>query len=349
MSNTILVLLLSLCCTIHALPSHGGAEVYVHTGQSIQSAINAAQAGTRIKVGAGTYAEQLTISKDGIALIGDGATLVPPAVPAVNTCTGIAGGTTSAGICVTGSGIELAPFVTEHQKVLSVEKPVTDVFITGFNVNDFDGANILVVGGEDTRVADNNLYNGGQYGFLAAGSTNTVVSKNNVVSEESLRYIAICTDNFSGARVVKNHISGYSVGLCVQTSGSEIAFNEVTNGCVGSFVDPNVNGAQVVHNSFGASNPACIGQSPIIGGVVIFAADNTNVQSNVIRDQRAGGVAAGIVLVDALEFGPDLVANDNKIVDNVLVNNDYDIFVNTTGTGNVIADNQCTLPAELCA
>ncbi len=44
----------------------------------------------------------------------------------------------------------------------------------------------------------------------------------------------------------------------------------------------------------------------------------------------------------------DSIASGNQVHLNVFRNNDLDIFVLTNGTGNVIEDNQCSTPSELC-
>lgn len=338
-----------LCVNVaFAHPFHArGDGTHVSIGQSIQAAIDAAQAGTTITVGPGSYAEQLTIMKDGISLVGDGAVLVPPAVAVQNTCTGVAGNQTGAGICIAGSGVQLAPFVSEHEKVLSVAEPVRNVSISGFRIDDFDGGNIMVVGGDNVRVSGNSLYNG-HYGFLSDGSTNTVFTENTVVSEGSIRFIAICNDNPSGAQVTHNHAAGYITGLCIQTSGADVSFNDVTGSCIGAFVDPGIVGAQVTHNNIGATDPNCATASPANGGIFIYGAVNSTITSNVIHDQHAGGMAAGIILVDATDIDPGLIASGNRVSDNILLQNDFDIFVNTTGTGNVVLHNQCSTPATFC-
>ena len=111
-------------------------------GQSIQAAVDAAHPGDRIVVRAGTYAEQVTVAKHGIKLLGLRAVLVPPASSVTNTCSGLTGPDTEAGICVTGRGVNLAPFVLEHRKVISVRKRVRNVRVTGFTVRGFSGANV---------------------------------------------------------------------------------------------------------------------------------------------------------------------------------------------------------------
>jgi hypothetical protein len=129
--------ILALVCfvsTLIALPASAHEPVRVKSGQSIQAAIDAAKPGDRIIVEAGNYAEQLSIQKDGIVLVGKGAVLIPPTTLLQNECSGLAGPNTDAGICVSGSGIVLAPFVVEHRKVLSVAQPVKHVSIAGFQV-----------------------------------------------------------------------------------------------------------------------------------------------------------------------------------------------------------------------
>ena len=93
---------------------------FVKAGESIQAAIDSAQPGRMVVVEAGTYAEQLTVTNDGLRVVTKGAVLVPPSTMAQNTCSGLAGPDTEAGICVTGQDIKLADCVVEHRKVLWV-------------------------------------------------------------------------------------------------------------------------------------------------------------------------------------------------------------------------------------
>ncbi|KAJ9638251.1 hypothetical protein H2199_006938 [Coniosporium tulheliwenetii] len=309
----------------------------------------------RILVETGTYAEQLTIETDGIALVGLGAILVPPAAPTQNNCSGLAGPDTQAGICVMGYEVDLADFVVEHRRVRSVGQPVKDVSISGFQVRGFPGANIAVVGARDARVIGNRLVDGEHYGFLTAGSKNTRVAGNTVVSSTKLQFIGICMDDLAGVQVSKNHISGYNTGLCVQTHGADVRHNDVSDSCIGVFVDPKITGAKIRHNHISATDPRCATESFFgVYGIFIYGAVNTEVRHNIIEGQTDGGLpdqfAAGLAVVDGQTLeGAVAVASGNVVTKNTLRNNDLDLLVETEGTGNVIARNKCSTPEELCA
>ncbi len=333
--------------------AHGGTT-FVRQGQSIQAAIDAARPGDRIVVGRGTYAEQLTVSKDGIELVGLGASLTPPTSPVVNLCSGLAGPDTEAGICVTGADVVLAPYLVEHRKVVSVGRRVQNVSIAGFNVRGFSGENVAVVGAQDARVIANRLTDGAQYGFLTAGSTNTRAFANIVGTSTTFPFIGICADDVAGAVVSNNHISGYNISLCVQTPGEAVLNNDVSASCFGVFVDPGIDGAKIRDNHINGTNPRCLDENArfFVVGIVLSGAVNTEVRRNRVEGQTAGGLpngsAAGLAVVDDDTTGA--APSGNVVTQNTLSNNDLDLFVRNTGTGNVIKHNKCTSsdPAGLC-
>lgn len=349
------VSLLILQSLVTAYPhDHDGAKTkYVWPHQSIQAAINGAKSGTTIYVKPGTYYEQLTITTSGISLIGVNAVLVPPKKWASNTCTGLsgpdpAGLPTQAGICVSGSNVDLLPFPgQEHRKVRSVGRLIKDVVIQGFTVKEFTGQNIAFVGAKDCRATKNLLVDGATYGFLTVGSINTVAENNVVTSKKApLNFIGLCMDDQSNPRVASNDISKYVIALCVQTNGARVRNNKVRDSCVGAFVDPGIKGAKVVGNYISSLNPACT--FGLSAGILVNGAQNTLVKENHVEGQKLDKKGAGIVVVDDAASGS--VASGNVITHNVLKYNDVDIFVNTTGKGNVFPKNSCTtsVPAGLC-
>ncbi|KAH8662688.1 pectin lyase fold/virulence factor [Ilyonectria robusta] len=359
-----------LCCNYkdYYTPDYGNGEhyghrhtIYVRAHESIQRAINKASRGDKIVVTAGIYAEQLTISKDGIELIGKGAVLVPAKKAVKNMCSGLSGPQTEAGICVQGKGIKLDKFVIEHRKVLSVERPVEDVSITGFEVRKFSGINIAILGAKNTRISKNTLTDGAKYGTLTAGSTKTLV-EGNKVSHTGLgvQGIAICMDNFSDVQIKNNEVTDYGVGLCVQTNGADVHHNKVSQSCFGIFVDPGVTGAKIRHNHVGPSNPAC----QIAWGITIDGAVGSKVSDNLVEGQKNKGTAVGLVVIDeeclptsplfgltCLTLKRKSVPSDNIFLRNTFRDNDLDVFFNTTSKNNNFKCNSCktSLPKGLCA
>ena len=337
---------------------------YVHSGESIQSAINKASPGTVIFVEAGTYAEQLTINKNDICLIGHEAVLTSPSKFTHNTCSGLFGplpngSPSQAGICVTGSQVQLERFKLEHRKVLSVGNPVNNVLIAGMHVNGFDGADIAVVGAQGAHIIDNDLSDSTIYGLLTVGSTNTYIARNRIVTTVS-DFVGMCQDNEGSIEVEQNYLSGHFIALCVQTSGANIHDNTCEGNCIGTYVDPHINGAQLVNNHITAPTaPGC----PVVGGIVLDGASDTLVKGNLISGELLNGTAAGIGVYDdpcdGSLAGPSLScmadpspanATGNIIVDNTFTDNDVDILMAAVGS-NIIEKNSCSSssPPGLCS
>lgn len=349
-----------------------GKTINVNHGQSIQAAINSANYNDRIVVSSGTYAEQLTISKDGISLIGHNAVLVPPPNPTTNTCSGLAGPNpftskdTQAGICITGTNVVLGTFVSEHRNFVSVGRRVRGVSVTGFTVKEFDGLNIAIVAAQDTSVTSNTLVDGGAYGALTVGSINSDIEQNTVISNPPvapntfLGFIGICMDDVNTVTVAYNNINGYNIALCVETDGANVHDNCVTNCCIGAFVDPGVNGARLISNQISHTNPLCREDVSVSGafgvwGIVIAGAKNTLIRGNDITEisdgfSTAKAPAAGIAVFDDFTGATTDVAIGNTVEDNTIERNDVDLMVETNGHGNVEKRNQCkvSIPANLC-
>jgi hypothetical protein len=338
-----------------AAPAHAaGGVVVVHSGGSIQDALDRAHPGSTVVVEAGTYAEQLTLTTDRITLVGRGAILVPPTSPVPpNLCTGLAGPVfdppdtaTQAGICVTGRDVELASFDHEHREVTSVGRRVRDVVITGFEVRGFTGPQIALVGTADSGLLHNKLAApaGGAYGALSVGSNNTRISHNVVtVADVPIAAIGICADDAAPAVVDANEVSGYGVGLCVQTQAADFRANDVHDNCIGVFVDAGI-GALVRANRISTNNLGCdvAGFPPTGIGVWLDATVGTQVLDNLIVGHRPTDGYGALFIRGA--------ASGNVVKHNVFIDNTLDVVVASTGPNNVITKNLCTTsePAGLC-
>jgi len=329
-------------------------QITVKPGQSIQSAIDGASPGDQITVAKGVYSEQLTINKS-IQLIGQtGATIIPPATFTQNSCTYLAGNKTTvgadtqAGICVTGTNVKFGDFNGEHRPVSKVGTYVQNVEVKGFEVHGFTGLNIAVVGAKNTLICDNTVRDGTQYGILTVGSQKTVITRNKV-DTQALNFIAICMDDKSDVTVTQNEVSAYKVGLCVQTNKAVVTDNTANGCCVGAYIDPGVDAAQVTYNHIvGSTNPDCLTQF-LAAGIVLDGASNAEVRHNDIS-----GVTNNNVTVPysppAVWFanfgGKDNLAN--TVDYNTMTNNNYNVLISSNSGNNEIKHNVCKNPTAHC-
>jgi len=348
-SNSLLVttcvILIGFITSSSAYP-HGNT-IHVNSGQSIQAVIDSCHGGDKIVVEAGNYTEQLSITRDGLTLIGHNAIILPPATPTTNNCTGLAGPGTQAGICISGSNIVYVdqPFDGQHRKVQSVGDRVKDTTIKGFTVKGFSGLNIAVLGAKDASVSENTVSDGPQYGMLTVGSKNTEFKRNTITSAAG-GFIGVCMDDMSSVTISQNDISAYYIGICVQTAGADIHDNIVHDNCIGASVDPGINGAKLQNNIFNNTPAVCDPQFGV-GGVLLLGATNTVVKGNVFQNMKNSGKASGVAIVDDASGA---VASGNDVEKNTFKTNDLDIYVNTTGKGNVVKKNAClsSFPDDLC-
>ena len=147
-------------------PAEAHGVVVVHEGESIQAAIDGADQHTTIVVEQGTYAENLLITTDRITLIGQGATLVPPATPRPPTPCDFGGPSATNGICAVGGFDFPDPDGPPH-----VTDRLTDVTITGFTVQGFEGSGIIYLAARNPVITQNTATGNGAYGIARFFST----------------------------------------------------------------------------------------------------------------------------------------------------------------------------------
>ncbi|KAH7396904.1 pectin lyase fold/virulence factor [Phaeosphaeria sp. MPI-PUGE-AT-0046c] len=336
-------------------------DITVKPGQSIQSAIDSAKPGSKIVVQAGTYHEQITITTSNIHLVGQGAVLYPPKGGyKPNFCTGLSktfekpqgdDSDTDAGICIYGKGFELGPYVRAnlHKKISKTGKYIEGVKVTGFEIHDFNGEAIALIGGKDASIKHNKLVDNGQYGFLTVGSYSTL-AQDNIVTASVLGFIALCMDDAKGAMFKKNNISNHYIALCTQTNGGLVEDNTAKDCCYGPFVDPGIVGAKIIGNTISGRNKICP-EAPPVGpgaGIAILGAKDTLVEKNLVEKWQVNNMGFGLLVADDPITGAK--AQGNTFRKNEFRQNDLDILADGVAAANKFDKNVCktSLPGGLC-
>jgi parallel beta-helix repeat protein len=300
---------------VSAGAAQGHGTTVVRAGQSIQAAVDAAQAGDTILV-FGTHRENVAIQTDGLTVRGVGAVIRPPATPAVHACfdpTVVAEAVH--GICVIGD----VDFVTGE-----VSRYVEHVTVRGFTIRDFVGSGVAAVAARDTAIEGNVLRGNTDAGINISSAFDT--------------------------HLRGNRISGSRFGVTVAAaSRGAIVTNSIRENCVGAALLGPANVFRLVGNNIARNRRACPtdGELPALSGIgvaLVGAADNVIAANRITGNVPTGDTAfsGGVVVVEG--------AAGNLVTGNVVLHNDPDLFWDETGAGNVFRHNVCrtSAPAGLC-
>ena len=319
----------------------------VHPGESIQAAIDAAQPGDKIQIRAGTYHENVYVTKDDIELEGAGAhktTLLPPAAATPNPCVQD-DGTIFGGVCVGFSQNAIRGFKLQ------------DMTIEGFA----NGA--FLVNTKDAEVKRMVFANNEVYGSFYNSSTGGDFHDNVAYgSEEAGLYFGDAPN--ADVSVKDNEVHDNGNGMLLRdASNGRVEDNDAHDNCIGVLVvntgEPGdasrwrLEDNKVVHND--RACPASDEAPPTSGlGIGLVGATEVVVDDNVVNDNVASGpsplASGGVAVVSSIPFGGS-PASDNRITDNRLHGNEpFDLSDDGAGTGNRFDGNRCdtSSPAGLC-
>ena len=332
-----------------AAPAYAASHT-VHPGESIQAAIDAAQPGDSIKVRAGTYHENLYVSKDNIELEGAGAgqtILLPPEVATPSPCVGDDGSIFGA-VCV-GLG----------------EDPVEGFELEGFTIEGFANGAFLV-NTVKAEVENNVFANNEEYGAFYNDSTGGRFHDNVAYgSHEAGLYFG--DSGNADARIEDNEVYDNAFGILIRDAANgRVRENYAHDNGFGIFLvdtgesPPTPSGwrvrdNQVVNNSafFHLDEGGPEGIDISGGGIVLAGGSNNDIRENRVNDNVPSGaslISGGIAFLDATPLGGTPVS-DNLIRRNQLEGNEpYDINDQGGGTGNTFRRNDCdtSQPPGLC-
>lgn len=275
---------LAVPCEAQRIPiSLSPRTIQVRPGESIQEAVDQAQPGDTIQVAPGTYRETVLVELPNLTLIGQ-----------------VAGGRRPvlAGEGVRENGLVVCAAAFE---------------LEGFELRDYTGNGVLVQGTSNVALRDLLADHTGEYGLVAVKSSQVVI-------EGSVATGASDTGIYVGqsqeVAVSNNEATENVAGFKIENSSQVVLdHNDAHGNTVGVLVfvlpdleqkrglDNLVRGNRIVGNNLPnfASEEALVSQVPTGIGILIMAADRTEVTDNEIQDNRS----AGIALIGLKELFPD--------------------------------------------
>ncbi|MEU0226993.1 right-handed parallel beta-helix repeat-containing protein [Streptomyces sp. NPDC006284] len=336
-----------------AAPASAGHMTHVvHSGESIQKAVDAAGSGDTVLVTPGTYRESVTVSTPGLTLRGVGrATVIRPSTEKAaedDTCA-----KDGNGICVTG---------TKDAKVKGVT--VAGLTVTGFtragvSATATDGLTVRNVTAEKNGVwgiaqeqsihgtfRDNTVRGNGDAGIFLA---NTVKAEEGAADTE-------------GTVVEDNRLEDNRIGVTVRRLRNlAVADNHIAGNCTGVFVvgdenKPKAGDLVVRENHIVRNNKSCpkTERLPALqgSGIVLTGTEKVLVADNTVEGHSGTSpLSGGIVLFKSMV---GVTGENNEVSGNTLRDNSPADLVSTeTGDAarsNTFVGNTCgaSRPAGMC-
>ncbi|MBP6300166.1 MAG: right-handed parallel beta-helix repeat-containing protein, partial [Arenimonas sp.] len=286
-----------------------GAVLVVKSGESIQAAVVKAKPGDTIKVMPGVYKETVYIDKDNIAIVGvivDGEWPLMDGERKLNDA-----------ILYSGSGIRIENMKITHYK----------------------GNGIMGQAGNNFVIRYNWIVDTGVYGIFPEFGKNGLIEYN-VVSgiEDAAIYVGMC-DNI---QVSNNEVFASVAGIEIENSRHAIVENNMVYDNAGgilTFITPGLpiktTFDVIIRNNFIISNNhknfgapgSIVSGVPSGTGIIVMAADDVQIENNIIRDNKNAGIIiadhqsfANINLDPEADPSPDRVS----IYRNFFANNGYE-------------------------
>lgn len=303
------LLVSALSCIAVASPAWAAA-VTVKPGQSIQKAIDAAAEGDVISVEPGVYNEALHVDKHGITLQG----VIRNGERAV----------------LDGQGKLNDGMISSSNRFV----------MSGFRVQNYLGNGVTNQGGDGITLRDLVVDNTGVYGLYPVEAKNILIEYCTVLRvRDAGIYVGQSQDGIVRFNYVTQNVAGIetenSINIAVENN---VAFDNVAG--ILTFVLPGllkkVGADNSIRNNFIFNNnhanfadpKAIVAQVPSGTGILVLAADRTDISGNYIADNKTFGVVIAdhdfITTVREADLQVDPKPDGNRITNNYFLHNGYD-------------------------
>ncbi|WP_316776456.1 right-handed parallel beta-helix repeat-containing protein [Streptomyces sasae] len=345
-----------------AAPASAAHRVHwVHPGESIQKAVNAAEPGDTVVVMAGTYRESVKVTTPGLTLRGVGPqTVLKPAkkVKAGKAKAGKAKAAAQKSCAEMGNGICV---------VGTKKQPVEDVTITGMTVTGFSRIGVMAVGAANLNVHGVAAVKNGQWGIAEERSVHSTY-RDNVARDNGDAGLFLANSvtaekgatDTHGTVVERNLLQGNRIGVTVRRLRNlTVAGNSVTGNCAGVFVvgdenKPKAGNITVAENQVVKNNKYCKKTARLAflqgTGIVLTGTEKTLVTHNTVTGNTGRSPLSGGVVIFKSFVGT--TSDKNQVTDNKLSGNGPADLINQEATkhGNAFKGNTCkkSKPAGLC-
>ncbi len=273
-----------------------GKVITVKEGESIQAAVAQAQPGDTIQIWPGTYKETVFIDKDNIAIVGVIRDTDWPTMDGEKKL--------NDAILYSGNGVRI-----ENMKIIN-----------------YKGNGIMGQAGNNFVIRHNQILDTGVYGIFPELGKNGLIEYNVVRGIEDAAIYVGMSDNI---HVAHNEVYASVAGIEIENSRHAVVENNMVYDNAGgilTFITPGlpikttfdviIRNNFIVgnnHKNFGAPGSIVSGV-PSGSGIIIMAADDVQVENNIIRDNKN----AGIIIADHKSFAnitmdPDADPNPDRI------------------------------------
>ncbi len=261
--------------------SNAKADIIVHSGESIQAAVDAAEAGMLIKIEPGTYTEAITVAKAGIKLVG---------------------------VTENGTGV-IIQNPGDEEDGISVTDAGDGFTLQNVTVRNFEENGVLLNGVDNFTISHVTTIDNGEYGIFPVHSSHGVIEH---CSASGHTDTGIYVGQSSDVNMQFNFAFENVNGLEVENSSNiNVTHNQSYNNVCGMLIDllpgkdvKTSTNVYIANNHVYNNNHVNFGEPgelesfvPSGLGILILGTDETSVEKNTVTDNNFAGITVFSTLV----------------------------------------------------